>query len=178
MHGAEGRCIDLGQSRNRIAPGFGMAEDAFAPSTSRAMPMNSASILPHLNAIFNGISIILLVVARVMVAHGRIEAHRVAMLSALGVSALFLISYIAYHLTSPIFVFRGHGVVRPIYYALLISHVVLAAAALPLILVTARLGLKRIVPRHTRWARWVWPLWMYVSLSGLTVYLMLYRIEN
>ncbi len=155
-----------------------MPEDAFALSTSRAMPMNSASILPHLNAILNGISIILLVVARVMVARGHIEAHRVAMLSALGVSALFLISYIAYHVSSPIFVFRGHGVVRPIYYSLLISHVVLAATSLPLILMTARLGLKRNVPRHTRWARWTWPIWMYVSFSGLAVYLMLYRIEN
>lgn len=155
-----------------------MPEDAFAPNASHAKPMNSASILPHLNAVLNGISIILLVVARVMVARGRIEAHRVAMLSALGVSGLFLVSYIAYHLSSPIFVFRGHGVVRPIYYALLISHVILAAASLPLILVTAWLGLKRILPSHPRWARWTWPIWMYVSISGLAVYLMLYGIKS
>lgn len=155
-----------------------MPEDAMAPSASRAIPMNSASILPHLNAMLNGISIILLVAARVLVAQGRIEAHRVAMLSALGVSALFLLSYIAYHLSAPIFVFRGQGVVRSLYYVLLISHVLLAAASLPLILVTAWLGLKRIVPRHRRWARWTWPIWMYVSLTGVAVYLMLYLIED
>lgn len=140
--------------------------------------MDSASILPHVNAMLNGISIILLVAGRVLVAKGRIEAHRIAMLSALAVSALFLISYIAYHVSAPIFVFRGQGVVRPMYYTLLISHVILAAASLPLILVTAWLGLKRIVPRHTRWARWTWPIWMYVSLTGVAVYLMLYLIEN
>lgn len=140
--------------------------------------MDTASILPHVNATLNGISIILLVAARVLVAQGRIEAHRVAMLSALGVSALFLISYIAYHVSAPIFVFRGQGVDRSLYYVLLISHVLLAAASLPLILVTAWFGLNRIVPRHTRWARWTWPIWMYVSLTGVAVYLMLYLIEN
>ena len=142
------------------------------------MPMGSASILPHVNAMLNGILIILLVAARVLVAKGRIEAHRVAMLSALAVSALFLLSYIAYHVSAPIFVFRGQGPVRSVYYILLISHVILAAASLPLILVTAWFGLKRIVPRHTRWARWTWPIWMYVSLTGVAVYLMLYLIKN
>ncbi|GAB2506031.1 DUF420 domain-containing protein [Arenimonas alkanexedens] len=140
--------------------------------------MDSASILPHVNATLNGILIILLVVARVLVAKGRVEAHRVAMLSALAVAALFLLSYIVYHLSAPIFVFRGQGVVRTAYYILLISHVILAAASLPLILVTAWFGLKRIVPRHTRWARWTWPIWMYVSLTGVAVYLMLYLIRH
>jgi putative membrane protein len=126
----------------------------------------------------NGASMLFLVAARVLVAQGRIEAHRRAMLAALGVSALFLLSYLAYHVSSPIFVFRGQGLVRPLYYALLVSHVVLAAIALPLILMTAWLGLKRIVLRHQRWARWTWPLWMYVSASGVAVYLMLYRIDR
>lgn len=163
---------------NGLRGGWPCRKMPSAASASHAIPMNSASILPHLNAVLNGISIVLLVVARVMIARGDIEAHRRAMLSALGVSALFLLSYIAYHVTSPIFVFRGHGVVRPVYYTLLVSHVILAAVALPLILVTARLGLKRVVPRHRRWARWTWPIWMYVSVSGLAVYLMLYGIES
>ncbi|MCW5567245.1 MAG: DUF420 domain-containing protein [Dokdonella sp.] len=133
-------------------------------------------MLPHVNATLNAISGVLLVVARVLIAQRRIAAHRRAMLAALVVSALFLIGYIVYHVTSPIFVFRGTGLVRPVYYALLISHVVLAAAALPMILVTAVLGLRRRDDRHRRWARWTWPLWMYVSLSGVAVYLLLYQI--
>lgn len=142
------------------------------------MSMDSASILPHVNAMLNGLLIILLVAARVLVAKGRIEAHRMAMLSALAVGALFLLSYVAYHISAPIFVFRGQGAIRTVYYTILISHVILAAVSLPLILVTAWLGLRRIVPRHTRWARWTWPLWMYVSLTGVAVYLMLYQIES
>ncbi len=138
--------------------------------------MDPANVLPHVNAPLNAISGVLLVVARVLIAQRRIAAHRRAMLAALVVSALFLIGYIVYHVTSPIFVFRGTGLVRPVYYALLISHVVLAAAALPMILVTAVLGLRRRDDRHRRWARWTWPLWMYVSLSGVAVYLLLYQI--
>ncbi|MBX3691711.1 DUF420 domain-containing protein [Dokdonella sp.] len=138
--------------------------------------MDPANVLPHVNATLNAISGVLLVVARVLIAQRRIAAHRRAMLAALVVSALFLIGYIVYHVTSPIFVFRGTGLVRPVYYALLISHVVLAAAALPMILVTAVLGLRRRDDRHRRWARWTWPLWMYVSLSGVAVYLLLYQI--
>ena len=98
------------------------------------------------------------------------------MLAALLVSALFLVSYIAYHLGSPIFVFRGHGLVRPLYYLLLISHVLLAAIAIPMILATAWRGLHRSDERHRRIARWTWPVWMYVSVSGVAVYLMLYHI--
>ena len=140
--------------------------------------MEPASILPHFNAMLNGLLIILLVAARVLVAKGRIEAHRRAMLSALAVGGLFLLSSIAYHASSPIFVFRGQGAVRTVYYVILISHVILAAVSLPLILVTAWLGLRRIVPRHARWARWTWPIWMYVSVTGVAVYMMLYQIES
>ncbi len=138
--------------------------------------MEPAQVLPHVNATLNAISVVLLVAARILIAQRRIDAHRRMMLAALTVSALFLVGYIIYHVTSPIFVFRGTGLVRPIYYALLISHVVLAALALPMILVTAVLGLRRRDSRHRRWARWTWPLWMYVSLSGVVVYLMLYQI--
>ncbi len=138
--------------------------------------MDPANVLPHVNATLNAISAALLVGARVLIAQRRIDAHRSAMLAALAVSALFLVGYIIYHVTSPIFVFRGEGFVRPIYYALLISHVVMAALALPMILVTAVLGLKRRDARHQRWARWTWPLWMFVSVSGVIVYLMLYQI--
>ncbi len=138
--------------------------------------MDAAPLLPHLNATLNGIAGILLLYARWQIAQRRIEAHRRCMLAALGVSALFLISYIAYHYAAPIFVFRGQGWIRPVYYALLISHVLLAALAIPLVATTAWWGYKRRDGRHRAIARWTWPLWMYVSASGLLVYLLLYQI--
>lgn len=138
--------------------------------------MDTANTLPHLNAFLNTVTMVLLVTAFVLIRQRRIDAHRRAMIAALTVSALFLVSYLIYHFSAPIFVFRGEGVVRPIYYALLISHVVLAAVATPMILVTAWRGLNRIDARHRALARWTWPLWMYVSVSGVIVYLLLYHV--
>lgn len=138
--------------------------------------MDTANTLPHLNALLNGAAMVFLIIAFLMIRRRRIDAHRRAMLGALGVSAVFLVSYIIYHITAPIFVFRGEGLVRPVYYALLISHVVLAAVATPMILVTAWRGWHRYDARHRTLARWTWPLWMYVSVSGVVVYLLLYQI--
>ena len=138
--------------------------------------MTTSELLPHVNAVLNASTCVLLMIARVQISRHKIQSHRAWMLAALAVSALFLVSYIAYHVSSPIFVFRGHGLVRPIYYALLISHVLLAAIAIPMILVTAWRGLHRSDDRHRRLARWTWPVWMYVSVSGVVVYLMLYQI--
>lgn len=139
--------------------------------------MEPASTLPHLNAVLNCTAAMLLVAGRWRIARGDVEAHRRAMIAALGVSALFLVSYLAYHATSPIYLFRGQGGIRTFYYALLISHVLLAAVSLPLILTTAWLGLRRRIPTHPRVARWCFPIWMYVSLSGVWVYLMLYQFN-
>ena len=137
--------------------------------------MDPAQLLPHLNAALNAVSAALLLAARILIARRRIDAHRRAMLAALGVSALFLVSYLAYHYAAPIFVFRGQGAIRGVYYALLVSHVVLAALALPLVLATAWFGLRRVDARHRALARWTWPLWMYVSVSGVVVYWLLYQ---
>ena len=137
--------------------------------------MDPAQLLPHLNAALNAVSAVLLLAARILIARRRIDAHRRAMLAALGVSALFLVSYLAYHYAAPIFVFRGQGAIRGVYYALLVSHVVLAALALPLVLATAWFGLRRVDARHRALARWTWPLWMYVSVSGVVVYWLLYQ---
>jgi uncharacterized membrane protein YozB (DUF420 family) len=138
--------------------------------------MGISTQLPHINAALNAITGVLLLIGRVRIARRRVAAHRAAMLAAVGVSVLFLVGYITYHLSAPIFVFRGHGLIRPVYYTLLISHVLLAAVATPLVLVTVWRGLHRDDVRHRRWARWTWPVWMYVSVSGVVVYLMLYRI--
>jgi putative membrane protein len=138
--------------------------------------LDTSVLLPHVNAALNGVACALLIAGRVQISRKRIEAHRQAMLAALAVSALFLASYVTYHFTAPIFVFRGEGLIRPFYYALLISHVLLAALALPMILATTWLGLRRADARHRRLARWTWRVWMYVSVSGVLVYLLLYQI--
>jgi uncharacterized membrane protein YozB (DUF420 family) len=138
--------------------------------------MGIVPLLPHINAALNAVAGVLLLIGRVHIARRRIAAHRATMVAALGVSALFLVGYITYHVSAPIFVFRGQGAIRPIYYALLISHVLLAAVAIPLILVTVWPALRRDDARHRRWARWTWPVWMFVSVSGVVVYLMLYQI--
>lgn len=138
--------------------------------------MRLSTLLPHVNAALNATTAALLIVGRVQIARRRIAAHRAAMLAALAVSTLFLAGYIAYHVSAPIFVFRGEGLIRPVYYALLVSHVLLAALAIPVILLTVWRGLHRDDARHRRAARWTWPLWIYVSASGVMVYLMLYHI--
>ena len=138
--------------------------------------MGIVPLLPHINATLNAVAGVLLLIGRVHIARRRIAAHRSTMLAALSVSSLFLVGYITFRLSAPIFVFRGQGAVRPLYYALLISHVLLAAVAIPMILVTAWRALHRDDARHRRWARWTWPVWMFVSVSGVVVYLMLYQI--
>lgn len=138
--------------------------------------MQLADLLPHLNAGLNASATALLVLARVRIGRKQIDAHRRAMLGALAVSALFLASYLIYHSIAPIYVFRGHGWIRPVYYALLISHVVVAALSLPMIAYTAWCGLRRMDVRHRAIARWTWPVWMYVSVTGVLVYLLLYQV--
>lgn len=157
-----------------VAPGRARMKQRPPP----AHAVSLAELLPHVNASLNALAATLLILARVRISQGRIAAHRRAMLAALSVSALFLVGYIAYHYAAPIFVFRGHGAIRVFYYTLLISHVLLAALAIPLILRTAWLGLHRADAVHRRWARITWPLWMYVSVSGVLVYLLLYHVDG
>jgi uncharacterized membrane protein YozB (DUF420 family) len=97
------------------------------------------------------------------------------MLGAFGVSALFLLSYVVYHATAGSVPFRGEGFIRPVYFALLISHIVLAAAIVPLALVTIHRAWSARFDRHRRIARWTLPIWLYVSVTGVIVYLMLYH---
>ncbi len=138
--------------------------------------MTAAGTLPHITAFLNAVSLVILVVGFLHVRAGRRESHRKAMLGAVGASALFLGFYIVYHFAAPIFVFRGTGAVRPLYYTLLISHVILAAVALPLVAVTLVRALRGRFDLHPKIARWTWPLWLYVSISGIVVYLMLYHL--
>ena len=132
--------------------------------------------LPALNATLNGLAAIFLTVGYVQIRRGRRDMHKRCMLAALVTSALFLVSYVIYHLNVGSRPFPGQGVIRVIYFAILITHVVLAAATLPLALVTAARGLKGQYSRHVRIARWTLPIWLYVSVTGVVIYLMLYQM--
>jgi uncharacterized membrane protein YozB (DUF420 family) len=132
--------------------------------------------LPALNASLNATAAGLLVVGRVLIRRGRVRAHRRTMIAAFTVSCLFLASYVVYHANAGSKPFPGHGPIRVVYFTILITHVVLAAAIVPLVLVTLSRGLRRDDARHKAIARWTWPLWMYVSVTGVIIYVMLYRV--
>ena len=132
--------------------------------------------LPALNATLNAIAAVFLTVGYVLIRRGHREAHKRCMLGALTTSALFLTSYVIYHLNAGSRPFTGQGPIRAAYFAILITHVVLAATILPLALVTTARGLWSQFDRHVRIARWTLPIWLYVSVTGVVIYLMLYQL--
>jgi uncharacterized membrane protein YozB (DUF420 family) len=136
----------------------------------------TVSDLPALNATLNGTAAVLLGIGWTLIRRGRIAQHRAVMIAAFCTSVLFLISYLTYHAQIGSKPFQGQGGIRIVYFAILLTHTVLAAAIVPLVLITLSRGLKRNDARHRAIARWTLPLWMYVSITGVIVYLMLYRI--
>jgi len=132
--------------------------------------------LPALNACLNAIATLWLIAGYYFIRQRRIDAHRRAMLGAFATSTLFLVSYLVYHAQAGSRPFPGQGPVRLLYFTILITHIVLAAAILPMALVTLARGLRRDDVRHRRLARWTWPLWMYVSVTGVVIYLLLYQV--
>lgn len=133
-----------------------------------------AADLPALNATLNAVAAGWLVLGYVLIRRGRRRAHRAAMLAACATSALFLASYLVYHSQAGSRPFTGQGWIRPVYFTILVSHIVLAAAVLPLALVTLVRGLRARYDHHRRLARITLPVWLYVSVTGVVVYLMLY----
>jgi putative membrane protein len=131
--------------------------------------------LPAVNATLNGISAILLVIAYALIRARRIEQHRRVMLAAFTTSSIFLICYVVYHAQVGSVRFTRQGVVRPLYFTILATHVVLAAATLPLAIVTLSRGLQARYARHRAIARWTFPIWLYVSITGVLVYVLLYQ---
>jgi len=131
---------------------------------------------PTINAALNAASAVLLLVAYRAIRRLDIETHRRWMIAAAATSALFLVSYLAYHASVGSVRFAGVGLARSVYFAILGSHTVLAVAVLPLVLRTLYLGLKRRDDRHRRIAKWTFPIWLYVSVTGVIVYLMLYHL--
>lgn len=138
--------------------------------------MADYSIFPKINATLNGCSAVLLVTGRALIARGNRTAHRAVMLTALGTSTLFLISYLYYHWHVGSVHFRGTGWSRPLYFSILISHTILAAVIVPLVIITLKRALGGRFDRHRAIARWTFPLWLYVSVTGVIVYLMLYQL--
>jgi len=131
--------------------------------------------LPAVNATLNAISGVLLVIAYALIRARRIEQHRKVMIAAFVTSSLFLACYLVYHAQVGSVRFPRYGLVRPIYFTILITHVTLAVVVLPLAIVTLSRGLKARYPQHRRIARWTFPLWLYVSVTGVLVYVLLYQ---
>jgi putative membrane protein len=136
----------------------------------------SISDLPHVNAALNMFAAILLVVGHQQIKRKRVAAHKTCMLSATGVSAAFLTSYLIYHYAVGSVRFAHSGALRAVYLAILGSHTILAATVPVLVAITLWRALKSDFPRHRRIARWTYPIWLYVSVTGVIVYLMLYQL--
>jgi uncharacterized membrane protein YozB (DUF420 family) len=134
------------------------------------------SALPHLNALLNGASATFLVAGYFFIRRRRVTPHLACMVAALCSSALFLVSYLVYHYFHGTTRFAGRGLVRPLYFAILGTHTVLAAVILPFILLTVTRAARGEFQRHRRVARWTFPMWLYVSVTGVLVYLLLYRL--
>jgi putative membrane protein len=132
---------------------------------------------PALNASLNGISALLLAGGYAAIRAGKRNVHKVFMLSAFWVSTAFLVSYVIYHIrVKQLVLFQGQGWIRPVYFALLTSHTILAIVIVPLILITIRRAWMEKFDKHRRIARWTLPLWFYVCVTGVIVYLMVYQI--
>jgi putative membrane protein len=131
--------------------------------------------LPAVNATLNALSGVLLVIAYGLIRARRIEQHRKVMIAAFVTSSLFLVCYVVYHAQVGSVRFTRQGFVRPVYFTILVTHVVLAAAVLPMAIVTLSRGLKQRYAQHRRIARWTFPIWLYVSITGVLVYVLLYE---
>lgn len=132
--------------------------------------------LPTINACFNTLCTLLLITGFVMIRRKQIAAHRLCMLSAVACSVLFLIGYLTYHFHVGTTRYQGEGILRPIYFTILLTHTVLAVAIVPMVIVTLVRALRERFDKHRAIARWTLPIWLYVSVTGVVVYLMLYRL--
>ena len=144
--------------------------------------MELLQIFPHINASLNALSSVFLITGFIFILRRRIAAHRACMIAASLVSALFLVGYLTHHAIRTYYFglgptkFTGDGIVRPIYFTILTSHTILATLVGPFVIITLRRGLKGWYDKHKRIARLVFPVWLYVSITGVIVYLMLYQL--
>lgn len=144
--------------------------------------MEFLKVFPHLNASLNALSCLFLITGFIFILNKRISAHRFCMLAASSVSALFLVGYLTHHAIRTYYFglgptkFTGEGLIRPIYFTILTSHTILAAVIGPFVILTLRRGLKGWYDSHKKLARLVFPVWLYVSITGVIVYLLLYQL--
>jgi uncharacterized membrane protein YozB (DUF420 family) len=138
----------------------------------------SVSDLPAVNATLNAIASVFLVIGWVLIKQGRRDQHRLAMLAAFATSTLFLIGYVIYHYNIGSRPYQGQGTIRVVYFVILISHIILAAFTLPMAIITLSNGLRERWVQHRRIARWTLPIWLYTSVTGVIVYLMLYQLPQ
>ena len=144
--------------------------------------MDFLQIFPHLNASLNALSGLFLLTGFVFIMKRRIAAHRFCMLAASSISALFLVSYISHHALRTYYFglgptkFTGEGLIRPVYFTILTSHTILAVVVAPFVILALRRGLKGLYESHKKIARLVFPVWLYVSITGVVVYLLLYQL--
>ncbi len=136
----------------------------------------SVSDLPTVNACLNGLSALFLMAGYLFIRRKKVIAHRNCMISAVTTSVIFLICYVTYHYNAGRTVFKEPAWFRPLYLGILLSHTLLAVAIVPMVLVTLGRALKGRFDLHRRIARWTWPVWMYVSVTGVLIYLLLYHI--
>jgi uncharacterized membrane protein YozB (DUF420 family) len=134
------------------------------------------TLFPALNATLNGASAVLITTGHALIRRNNIRMHRACMLAAVFTSSIFLVSYLYYHAHVGSVHFPGTGMARGVYFTLLISHTLLAASVPPLVVITLVFALREKFERHRRIARWTYPIWLYVSVTGVLVYLMLYRV--
>jgi uncharacterized membrane protein YozB (DUF420 family) len=134
------------------------------------------AFFPALDATLNGTSAVLLLIGHNFIKRGRMAAHRAFMIAAVVSSSLFLICYLYYHAHVGSVHFTGRGWSRPVYFSILISHTILAAAIVPLVIITLSRALRAKFDKHRAIARWTYPLWLYVSVTGVVIYLMLYKL--
>ena len=138
--------------------------------------------LPHINALLNTTSGIFLIVGFIFIRRRQIAAHRASMIAAFITSTVFLVSYVLYHSLLAYYLgqgptkFKGEGFIRPVYFVILLTHTILAVAVVPFILITLFRALRGKFEKHKRIARWTLPVWLYVSVTGVVVYLLLYQI--
>lgn len=138
--------------------------------------MVALSTWPLLNACLNGASALLISSGFVAIRRRRVAVHKACMLAACATSVLFLVSYLLYHYQVGSTAFTGQGAIRAAYFTVLISHTVLAVVIVPLVIMTLYRAWREQWPRHRRLARWTLPLWLYVSVTGVVIYIMLYQL--
>jgi len=142
---------------------------------SSAEILNTSTVFPAINASLNSLSLVFLIWGYILVRQKNYDGHKKVMIGAFAISALFLASYLYYHFNYSSGRFQGTGLIRPIYFFILISHIILAVFILPFIFRMLWLAAKERFTEHRKIARWVWPLWVYTSATGVLVYLMLYQ---